>query len=268
MSVFTHKQVLVVGEDNSRLTSLAETLESHGVTIHKLPCDAFKIDHIKDNEIDLILLNHLGKEGSCINVLNTIRDNIESDATPVFALIQDSSEDIQEILRHGVADYITPNEEVSSVMSKIKAIFGQGEIFSEDIAIDITPPEATVTSTGIRVYIIEDDPLLRNLLSIRLDKSRFPYEFSADGADVVSAMKQFEPDVVILDLMLPGKSGFEVLSDIQSEASLKSIPVIVFSNRDGQEDRKKAQEMGVKGFYVKATTDLSELIETIESLVT
>jgi len=66
--------------------------------------------------------------------------------------------------------------------------------------------------------------------------------------------------------MLPGRSGFEVLTEIKNDKKLSDVPVVVFSNRDGQEDRQKASELGAKGFYVKAMTDLSELIETIESL--
>jgi len=155
---------------------------------------------------------------------------------------------------------------VRVVLSKIKATFGEEDLFSSSTVIDITPTKAHVTTTGIRVFVIEDDPLLRNLLSMKLERSNFPSEFSTDGANVLPQMYQFNPDVIILDLMLPGRSGFEVLTEIKNDKKLSDVPVVVFSNRDGQEDRQKASELGAKGFYVKAMTDLSELIETIESL--
>ena len=66
--------------------------------------------------------------------------------------------------------------------------------------------------------------------------------------------------------MLPVKNGFEILAELKADATLKSLPVIVFSNRDAQEDKQKVFELGADRFFVKAMTDLSVLIETIEEL--
>jgi DNA-binding response OmpR family regulator len=66
--------------------------------------------------------------------------------------------------------------------------------------------------------------------------------------------------------MLPGKEGFELLEELKKSEQTKNVPVIVFSNRDGVNDRKIAEELGATGFYVKAMTDLSELVEKIEAL--
>jgi DNA-binding response OmpR family regulator len=85
--------------------------------------------------------------------------------------------------------------------------------------------------------------------------------------NVLPAMRQFNPDVIVLDLMLPGRSGFEVLAEVKADDKLQQVPVIIFSNKDTAEDKQKAQDLGARGFYVKAMTDLSELIELIESLV-
>lgn len=266
MSILTGKQVLVVGEENSQILHLEDTLMAHGVKVHKSTCADTTIEKITELVIDFILVNYAENKSDCKDVLKLLRDTNFDTAIPVFVIVEENDTDIQEVLSHGAADYVTPHEEVQSVIHKIKTIFGQGSDFSASTTIDITPPEASVTSTGIRVYVVEDDPLLRNLLSLRFAKSSFPFEFSNDGQHTLPAIKQFKPDVIILDLMLPGKSGFEVLEEIKSDSVLRNIPVVVFSNRDGQDDRQKAQELGAVGFYVKAMTDLSELVETIESL--
>ena len=266
MSVLTSKHILVVGDENSQIHNLEQILKLHGMIIHTSTCDSVTPQMVEEQGIDMLLLNHLHEGEACKSMLNAVRSASLSKVIPIFILVEDSEEKIQEALSDGAADYITPDEDLDSIVQKMKTIFGQGDN-SGASAIDITPHVASVTSTGIKVYIIEDDPLLRNLLSIRLDKSSFPYEFSSDGKDTLPALDQFKPDIIILDLMLPGRSGLDVLAEIKADKRFVDIPVIVFSNRDGQDDRHKAKELGAVGFYVKAMTDLSELIETIESHV-
>ena len=263
--VLTNKNILIVGEENSQVHNLEDALDGYGMHIHPITCDSVTAQKIEDLYIDIIFINYLDKCHTCKEVLTSLKVAELSKAIPIFILVEDTSEEIQEALTLGAADYVTTNEDIPSIIQKMKAIFGHGDDFSGSSVIDISPIQASVSSTGIRVFVVEDDPLLRNLLSIKLDKSSFPYEFSRDGKDAIPVMKQFKPDIVILDLMLPGKSGFEVLAEIKAEDSLKNIPVVVFSNRDGQDDRRKAKELGAVGFYVKAMTDLSELIEIIES---
>lgn len=267
MSILTDKNALIVGSENSLIYSIIESLEPHGVLVKKSTCRETTAKLIKELKIDFIILNNIENDNICTSVVELMKDELVEHAIPVFILVKDDATQINQALSSGAADYITPHEDIHSVIAKIKAVFGNNKEFSGSTAIDISPTEPSVTATGIRVFVVEDDPLLRNLLSIKLDKSLFPNEFSHDGANVIPVMLQFKPDVIILDLMLPGRSGFDVLSEIKNEESLKNIPVIVFSNRDGQDDRKRAHDLGANVFYVKAMTDLSELIETIESLV-
>ena len=267
MSVLTHKNILIVGSEHVYVTKLSEVLVAEDAKLHHTSCADFSASLIEELHIELILVNDLIVDPACNEALHMIRDFFTEKAIPVFVLINDDSERIHEVLALGAADYITPQEDHESVVAKMKAVFGQGDAFSGSTAIDISTVDAEVTATGIRVFVVEDDPLLRNLLSLKMDKSKFPYEFSKDGMNVLPAMRQFKPDIVVLDLMLPGRSGFDVLAEIKGDEKLKSVPVVIFSNKDTQEDKQKAQEMGARGFYVKAMTDLSELIELIESLV-
>lgn len=267
MKALTDKHILIVGDENTQITDLKQILKGHGMTIHTTTCDSVNKEFFEKQPVDLVLLNHLHEGETCKDVLSELRSPEALQVIPVLVLVPENDENIQEAFGHGATDYITPQEDIGSIVQKMKAIFGQNDTFANVSTIDITPTKTTVTATGIRVFVVEDDPLLRNLLSIKLEKSSFPFEFSSDGKDSLPAMKQFKPDIIILDLMLPGKSGFDVLSEVKSDDELKDLPVIVFSNRDGQDDRHKAQELGAVGFYVKAMTDLSELIETIESHV-
>ncbi|MCA9355816.1 response regulator [Candidatus Kaiserbacteria bacterium] len=266
MSVLTKKNILIVGDENSEIINLKKALHGYGVIIHSFTCDRVTPEVVEDLEIDLILLNYLDEGKVCEDMLNVLKNTELTKVMPIFILVNDENDKIHQALSLGAADYLTPGEDVDSVILKIKTIFGEGNDLKSSSDIDITPMVASVKSTGIRVFVIEDDPLLRNLLSIRLSKSSFPFEFSNDGKDAVHMMKQFKPNVIILDLMLPGRNGLDILSDLKKENDLKEIPVIVFSNKDGHDERRRARELGANCFYVKAMTDLSELIETIESM--
>jgi two-component system phosphate regulon response regulator PhoB len=268
MSVLNNKKALVIGPGNLQVFSLIEALEAEGVQIVYEKSSSVEITCFDDVSIDFVLANNSEHDDEVLRILRTSGKQLVERAIPVFVLVEDKPDAIQQALSLGAADCLTAQEDNESIIAKIKAVFGSAETFAGSTAIDISLPEANITKKGIRVLIVEDDPLLRNLLALKLDKTHFPYAFSTDGDHIVSTMQQFKPNIVILDLMLPGRTGFEVLADIKADAEMRSVPVIVFSNRDSQEDRARAHELGAHGFYVKAMTDLSELIETIESVVT
>jgi DNA-binding response OmpR family regulator len=259
------KQILFIGEESALLHDLQQILSLEGFRFKKIKSlDATAEDFLGT---DIIFVNGTGDHNVCIQNLSIIKNHKISDDIPILVLVDNDNEEIQEILNQGITDYITPNEDISAILQRLRSVVGSNNdsIIS---SLDITPPEIDYSNNGVRVYVVEDDPLLSNLLSILFAKSSYPYEFNHDGENCLPAIKQFQPDIIILDIMLPRKSGFEVLAELKLDNTLKDIPVIVFSNRDGQEDRQKALNMGANSFRVKAMTDLSELITLIEKLVT
>jgi len=266
MSVLTNKTVLIVGHENEHIHDLEESLLAHSVKIEHMQCADLTEKAIAEKNIDLVVLNHLHKGDACLEVFKVLHVADMRSVLPVFALIKDVEKDIQSVLALGAADYITEEESIASITQKMKAIFGQDMDFSGDSVIDITPIEVPVSKGGVKVYVVEDDSLLRNLLSMHFKKVKFEYKVNATGTEVVAEVIEFAPAIIILDLMLPGKDGFEVLQELKENTHTRDVPVIIFSNRDGQNDTKRAEELGAAGFYVKAMTDMSELIEKIETL--
>lgn len=266
MSILDGKSVLIVGDETSRILDLESALKRHGMSVAVVGCGVVSLDQIKSRNADLVLLNHLHEGDTCTDLLNQLREKILSKNIPIFAMVENSQDKIRHALMLGAADYITPDESTESVVKKIKIIFGQPDNFSSASVIDVPPDVALTTKKGIRVFVVEDDPLLRNLLNTRLEASSFLSDFAVDGTGIVQKIIDYKPQVIILDLMLPIRNGFEILEDLRKNPTLKHIPVIVFSNRDSQEDKKRIFDLGADRFFVKAMTDLSVLIETIEEL--
>ena len=265
MSVLTDRHVLVVGASNEALERLLALLQTHDIKITNTDRAEVTPQLINEKGIDLVLVNLLDDTVTCEKVLDQLSTGDLQQLVPVFVLTENSATKIEAAFSDGATDYLTVDEDPASIIQKFEALFASS---TEPASIDITPEKTEIHNRNIRVFVLEDDPLLRNLLAIRFERSGFPYEFSSDGSTAVAAIEQFKPDIVILDLMLPGCSGLDILASLKQHPQLQAVPVVVFSNRDGSEERAKAKSLGVAGFYVKAMTDLSELITMIESLVT
>ncbi|HEY4495936.1 MAG TPA: response regulator, partial [Candidatus Paceibacterota bacterium] len=80
------------------------------------------------------------------------------------------------------------------------------------------------------VLIVEDDEFLRSLTAKRLEKENYAIEVAVDGENAISVLDTLKPDIILLDLLLPGKDGFEVLKKIRSTETVKTVPVVIFSN--------------------------------------
>lgn len=116
----------------------------------------------------------------------------------------------------------------------------------------------------IRVLIVEDDPMLRNLLSVKFNERHFSSMFSSDGAGAADLVDEFEPDVVILDIMLPNMNGVDILEAIRKKKAKEELPVIILSNKSDEKEIERAKEIGATKYCIKAMTDLSEVIDYAE----
>lgn len=266
MSILAGKNILIIGEEGNQITELEAELKKQRVNLLVSPCGTADLSDLESKNVDIILLNHLHEGDSCSSAMSIIAASASLKRIPLFALVGNDVKKIQEALMLGAADYITADEPVASVMKKMKQILGQPDNFSAPNIFDVPEDVSEVTGRGRRVYVVEDDSLLRNLLDAKLTSSSFTHEITSTGDGAVEKIRLFKPQVLILDLMLPVKNGFEILAELKADPELKSLPVIVFSNRDAQEDKQRVFDLGADRFFVKAMTDLSLLIETIEEL--
>lgn len=116
-----------------------------------------------------------------------------------------------------------------------------------------------------RILVVEDDEFLRSLAAKRLDKEGFQVSAAVDGDSAIAAVKENRPDLVLLDLILPGINGFEVLQQLQKDESLKAIPVIVFSNLGQPDDIERAKSFGAVDYFIKSNLTLDDLMVKIKS---
>lgn len=119
-------------------------------------------------------------------------------------------------------------------------------------------------ATGKKILVIEDDKFLRKVYESKLPKEGFVVISAVDGQDGIDKLKQDPPDLVLLDLIMPKKTGFEVLEEIKKDKKLAKIPILVLSNLGQDEDIDKAKALGAADFLIKSNLAIKEVVEKIK----
>lgn len=118
-----------------------------------------------------------------------------------------------------------------------------------------------------KILIVEDDKFLRELIFEKLNTEGYEVSKAADGEEGVKKIEEEKPDLVLLDLILPGMDGFEVLSKVREKKELSQIPIIILSNLGQKEDIERGLTLGATDFMVKAHFTPNEIIEKIKSYI-
>ena len=120
-----------------------------------------------------------------------------------------------------------------------------------------------------KVLLVEDDPFLSSLLKNRLQKEGLEVNLAKDGEEALNSLKSAKPDLILLDLILPKKSGFEVMEEIRNDPQMQSqeVPIIIISNLGQPEDISRGQALGAIEYFVKAKTSIDELVEKIKGFL-
>ncbi|OGY60505.1 MAG: hypothetical protein A3I33_02680 [Candidatus Colwellbacteria bacterium RIFCSPLOWO2_02_FULL_45_11] len=121
--------------------------------------------------------------------------------------------------------------------------------------------------SGKKVLVIEDDVFLAQLLTNRIAKVGAVVLRAVDGEEGIKMIKENRPDLVLLDLILPKKSGFELLEDMRSDPSTQGIPVIIVSNLGQESDVVRGKELGAVEYFVKAKTSIDGLVERVKAIL-
>ena len=116
----------------------------------------------------------------------------------------------------------------------------------------------------MKILIVEDKKILSKVLEEKFKKENFNVSIAMDGEEVMSLAKKNNPDLILLDLILPKKSGFEVLGELKADPELKMIPVIVLSNLGQDEEIKNALSLGAVDYLVKTEHPINEVVEKVK----
>ncbi|OHA66715.1 MAG: hypothetical protein A3C82_00635 [Candidatus Wildermuthbacteria bacterium RIFCSPHIGHO2_02_FULL_47_12] len=118
-----------------------------------------------------------------------------------------------------------------------------------------------------KILIVEDDKFLRELITQKVAKEGYQAVEAINGEEGIAMAKEEKPDLILLDLILPGIDGFEVLRQIKGSADTSGIPVIILSNLGQKDDVERGMKLGAADYLIKAHFTPGEILVKIKSIL-
>jgi CheY-like chemotaxis protein len=126
--------------------------------------------------------------------------------------------------------------------------------------------EGKAAGTPATLLLCDDEPVLRMLVRATLESDEYAIVEASDGAESLDLARKLRPDIVVLDMMMPGRSGIDVLRELRSDPELASVPVVMLTARARTADREAALDAGADRYLAKPFSPL-ELISVVEELL-
>ena len=118
-----------------------------------------------------------------------------------------------------------------------------------------------------KVFIIEDDKFLIKILSRKLEEEGFTVFQASEGNEALRRVIEEKPDIILLDLILPGKNGFEILTEVMRHEDMQKTPVIILSNLGQIADIERGLALGAKDYIIKTDLNLNDISEKIKEQI-
>lgn len=115
-----------------------------------------------------------------------------------------------------------------------------------------------------RVLFVEDDDALASVYQMRLQAEGFDIQRVANGEDALAAAISFKPDLILLDVMMPKISGFDVLDILRNTPETANLKVVMLTALSQEADKQRAKDLGVDDYLVKSQVVMSDVIDRIK----
>lgn len=118
-----------------------------------------------------------------------------------------------------------------------------------------------------KILIIEDDPFLSEMYVAKFSENNFQVEVAIDGKDGLAKIKEFIPDLILLDIVLPKMDGFEILKKIKSDPKLKNIPIVLLTNLGQKNEIEKGMSLGANEYIIKAHFTPTAVVAKVKEIL-
>lgn len=271
------KKILIVEDEKPLLVAIKSKIESKGYDAIWAEEGEKGLELAKSEDLDLILLDILLPKKDGFEILEEL-DKL-GNKTPIV-IISNSGQpvEIERALKLGVKDYLVKADfSPEEVIKKVEKIIGEGSIDysekQEDQELEEPKNDAKKTSQsddlkkGEDVLIVEDDEFLRGVITQKLTQEGFTVRSAIDSEESFRAIKERKPQIILLDLILPGIDGYGILARLKKDNETKDVPVIVLSNLGQDEDIERAVSAGAADYLIKSNFTPGEIVQKVREVL-
>jgi DNA-binding response OmpR family regulator len=285
------RSILVADDDLVTQKILRLTLECAGYEVTAAADGEETLRALEQSVPDVVVLDVMMPKIDGFSVLRRIRDDPRTAEVPVVLLTARSGpEDLWRGWQEGVDYYLTKpfdSEELLRFMARALEPYAAAGTVKAAEAIDaadalaklpVVPrmPERTdaISDPAVSVaplltptvLVVDDDPAIQRVLRMTLELEGFAVDCASDGIEALDRIAHQRPDLVLLDVTMPGLDGFDVLRRIRDGATTADLPVILLTARSGEEDMWQGWQCGVD-YYMTKPFDIEELLRSIDRLL-
>lgn len=120
---------------------------------------------------------------------------------------------------------------------------------------------------GKKILIADDNRFYSKLYKSELEKRGHEIKVVEDGSLALKALKEYKPDILLLDIIMPKMDGFDTIAKIRSDKSLSGLKILVFSTLSQEEDIKKTKDLGANAYLPKYGSSMDEILTQIENFL-
>jgi DNA-binding response OmpR family regulator len=118
-----------------------------------------------------------------------------------------------------------------------------------------------------KILIIDDDPFILDMYVIKFNDSGFMVETANEGIAGLEKITSFQPDIVLLDIIMPKMDGFQVITELTEHKKQRPFKVLFLTNFGQKEDVEKGMALGADGYIIKANFTPSEVVEKVKEMI-
>jgi len=289
------KKILIIEDELVLLKAIENKMTIEGYNIVTALDGEDGLAKIQKEKPDLILLDIILPKKNGFEILERMQKI--GDKTPVI-IISNSGQpvEIDRAMALGIKDYLVKTDFTpDDVLEKVEKIIGSSNHQKEGVVKNSFQSDAPDKNGGAnnsaepqipldfvssdfdageninvrknKILIVEDDKFLRELVAQKLNKEGLTVSATVTAEEALVLLKKERFHLILLDIILPGMSGFDFLKQIKTNPNLSDIPVVILSNLGEEKDKKTATALGAKSFMVKAMHTPNDIVDEIKKVL-
>ncbi|MEK7639991.1 MAG: response regulator [Patescibacteria group bacterium] len=260
--------IAIIEDEDILREVLAKKFEQEGFTVLQAADGQAGLALIQKSKLDIILLDIVMPKMNGYDVLKQIP--VDPNAPPVIIIANSGQPvEIDRAMNLGARTYLvkaqnTPAQIVEKVQSILHIV-----VPAKQQTTTTSNIEDVEDANGVRILLVEDDQFLRELMVTKLKREGFRVFVAVDGREGMTMIQTERPQLVLLDIILPGLDGFSVLQQTRASTDPKvaSIPIVLLSNLGQDSDVQKGRQLGANDYLIKANLTIDEIIKKVRKYI-